>query len=86
MNESKLLFWFEELGQGHNEVVGKKGENLGEIFNLGMPVAPGFAVSLDACYRFMSETGAHEEVSRYWKKARADGRSGKRSEELEVRV
>jgi len=65
MNKNKLIFWFEEIGQAYNDMVGKKGANLGEMFKLGVPVAPGFVISLEACQRFMTETGADEQISKF---------------------
>lgn len=61
----KWLYWFEELGSGHNDLVGKKCANLGEMTRLGMKIPPGFAVSVDGYERFMAETGAGEEIRRY---------------------
>lgn len=63
MAGDKLIFWFDEIGQQHNDFVGKKGANLGEMVKLGMPVAPGFAISLDFCRRFLAETGTNEMMS-----------------------
>jgi pyruvate,water dikinase len=56
------LFWFEELGTEHNDVVGKKCANLGELTRMGLPVPSGFALTLDAYNRFLSETSAGEEI------------------------
>ncbi len=61
----QLIFWFEELGETHNDVVGKKCANLGEMIKMGLPVPPGFALSLDMYRKFIRETGAEEEMSRY---------------------
>jgi len=63
--EKKLCFWFEELGESHNNIVGKKCANLGEMFKMGLPVPPGFALSLDMYRKFIRGTGAEEEMSRY---------------------
>ncbi len=65
MGSSKLIFWFEELGQEHNDIVGKKCANLGVMTQMGMPVPPGFAISIDVYKRFIKETGAYEEISHY---------------------
>jgi pyruvate,water dikinase len=61
----KWIFWFEELGTGDNDRVGKKCANLGEMTRLGLRIPPGFAISIDGYERFMAETGAGEEVRQY---------------------
>ncbi|MBI5585048.1 MAG: hypothetical protein HY892_14645, partial [Deltaproteobacteria bacterium] len=43
----KIIFWFEELDEKHNDLVGKKCANLGQMIHLGMRVPPGFAISLE---------------------------------------
>ena len=65
MGSEKLIFWFEELGERHNDMVGKKCANLGEMVQLGLPVPPGFALSIDMYRKFIRETGAEEEMARY---------------------
>ncbi|MGD8983685.1 MAG: PEP/pyruvate-binding domain-containing protein [Desulfobacteraceae bacterium] len=65
MGSDKLIFWFEELGERHNDMVGKKCANLGEMVQLGLPVPPGFALSIDMYRKFIRETGAEEEMARY---------------------
>ena len=62
---AKWLTWFEELNSGHNDLVGKKCANLGEMTQLGMRIPPGFAISIEGYERFMAETGAGEEIRRY---------------------
>lgn len=59
------IYWFEELGSEHNDLVGKKCANLGELTRLGLLVPPGFAISVDGYDKFMSETGAGDEIRRY---------------------
>lgn len=58
----RWVYWFEEVGKEHNDVVGKKCANLGELTKLGLPVPPGFALSLDAYATFMNATGAAEDM------------------------
>ena len=65
MGSEKLIFWFEELGERHNDMVGKKCANLGEMLQLGLPVPPGFALSIDMYRKFIRETGAEEEMAGY---------------------
>lgn len=61
----KHVFWFEELGQGHCEIVGKKCGNLGEMAKIGLPVPPGFALSVEAYKDFMIQTNARREIEDY---------------------
>ena len=59
---SKWIYWFEELGSKHNDMVGKKCANLGEMTQLGMRVPPGFAICVDGYEQFMEQSGAGEEI------------------------
>jgi pyruvate, water dikinase len=63
MAAEKLVFWFEELGQEHNDMVGKKCANLGQMTRMGLAVPPGFAISIDMYRRFVNSTGATDEMS-----------------------
>lgn len=61
----KWIFWFEEIGQEHNELVGKKCANLGEMTKMGMPVPRGFSLSIKAHERFLKETNADQEIGQF---------------------
>ncbi len=61
----KLLFWLEEIGKEHNAIVGKKCANLGEMIRMGLPVPPGFAISIDMYRKFLIDTGAFQELSNF---------------------
>ena len=61
----RYIFWLEELGVEHCEIVGKKCGNLGEIAKIGLPVPPGFALSLEAYKDFMIKTNARREIENY---------------------
>lgn len=63
----KWIYWYDELGSEHNDLVGKKCANLGEMTRLGLRVPPGFAISVDGYERFMEESGAANEIRRYVK-------------------
>lgn len=65
MHSEKLIFWFYELGKEHNDIVGKKCANLGEMTRMGLSVPPGFAISLDMYREFVKETGAEDEMFSY---------------------
>jgi len=61
----RYIFWFGELGQDQNSLVGKKCANLGEIAKIGLPVPPGFALSVRAYEDFLHETKAIQEIKNY---------------------
>lgn len=65
MGPSKLILWFEEIGQEHNNIVGKKCANLGEMVRMGFPVPPGFAICIDMYKQFIEETKTADEISHY---------------------
>lgn len=65
MEEKKFIYWFEELGEEHNDLVGKKCANLGQMMRLGMNVPPGFAISLDLYKEFLRTTGLQTKLERY---------------------
>ena len=60
----KLAYWLEELSTDHNDIVGKKCANLGEMAKIGLSVPRGFALSVHAYSVFMDETGAADEISK----------------------
>ena len=64
----KYVFWFEELGQHQKSLVGKKCANLGEIAKIGLPVPPGFALSVKAYEEFLEKTNAIQEIRNYLKR------------------
>lgn len=65
MSSRKLIYWFEEVGKEYNDVVGKKCANLGEMLRMGLPVPPGFALTLDIYKKFLTDTGVGEKISSY---------------------
>lgn len=70
----RFIFWLEELGQHQNDLVGRKCANLGEIAKLGLPVPPGFALTVKAYEDFLEKTNALQEVRNYLQKF--EGRIG----------
>jgi len=38
--QDKYILWFSELGKDDTAMVGGKGANLGEMYNLNLPVPP----------------------------------------------
>ena len=53
-NNEKTSFtkWFSELNKNSGNVAGGKGANLAEIYNLGVPVPPGFVITAQA-YKYL---------------------------------
>jgi pyruvate,water dikinase len=64
----KFLYWLKELRQHHNNLVGKKCANLGEMTYLGLPVPPGFAISVKAYEYFLENTNSIQEIKDYLEK------------------
>ena len=62
--ESKIDFirWFSELNKDSGAVAGGKGANLAEIFNLKIPVPPGFVVTAQAYDYFIKKARLDEKI------------------------
>ncbi len=59
---SGSIAWFEELGRNDVARAGGKGANLGEMVGAGLPVPPGFVITVDAYRRFLRESGVGGEL------------------------
>jgi len=68
----KWIYWLRELGTEHNNIVGKKCANLGEMTKAGFHVPPGFALGVDAYDRFMKETVVTDRLLAFLKTFKAD--------------
>jgi pyruvate, water dikinase len=75
MTSTKWIYRFYELGSEHNDVVGKKCAQLGEMTRAGFNVPPGFALGLHAYEVFMKKSGAHEDIGEYLTGFEADPKS-----------
>ena len=62
--DDKLIDWLDNYQAVDNELVGKKCANLGEMARIGLPVPPGFALTLTAYQVFMAKSGVKEKISR----------------------
>jgi len=62
-----MIYWFEELGKEHNDMVGKKCANLGQMTRMGLAVPPGFAISIALYEKFIQDTGTNEKMASYVK-------------------
>ncbi len=61
--QNKIIYWFSEIGKEDIALVGGKGANLGEIYNLGIPVPPGFIISSYAYFYFIKENKLKEKIA-----------------------
>jgi len=60
--EGRVTIWYDEMDGSDFPYVGKKNANLGEMIKAGIPVAPGFAITIGANDRFITETGIKEKL------------------------
>lgn len=68
----KWIYWLKELGTEHNDIVGKKCANLGELTKAGFHVPPGFALGVGAYDRFTKETEVTDRLLQFLKTFKAD--------------
>ncbi len=54
--------WFKDLNKDSLGVAGGKGTNLGIMFNLGLPVPPGFAVTAQTYKEYLDRTGIKAKI------------------------
>ena len=64
MGATKFIVWFEDVGKGDLALVGGKGANLGEMVNAGIPVPPGFIVTVDGYFHFLEKADLRGEIER----------------------
>ena len=61
MNNTFVL-WFDEVTKEDVGTVGGKGANLGEMTRAGFPVPPGFIITAEAYYHYLTENNLNEEI------------------------
>ena len=66
MNAKEVEFvkWFSELSNKDVQIAGGKGASLGEMYNLKMPVPPGFVITAQSYSFFIEKTGINEEIKK----------------------
>jgi pyruvate,water dikinase len=57
-----LIKWFSEIGKDSGSIAGGKGANLGEIYNLKVPVPPGFVITAQAYDYFIESSGLKDRI------------------------
>jgi pyruvate,water dikinase len=68
----KWIYWLKEVGAEHNNIVGKKCANLGELTKAGFRVPPGYALGVEAYKRFMKETEVTDRLLKFLSSFYAD--------------
>lgn len=59
-----ITAWFEELSRDDVGRVGGKGANLGEMTRAGLPVPPGWVVTVESFAAFLRASGLRDEIER----------------------
>ena len=60
--KERFIAWFNELGKEDIAIAGGKGANLAEMTHAGIPVPPGFIVTSNAYFYFLSRAGLEQEI------------------------
>ncbi|MEK6897946.1 MAG: phosphoenolpyruvate synthase [Nanoarchaeota archaeon] len=61
-SDTDFIKWFFELNKGSVAVAGGKGANLGEMYNLKIPVPPGFVITAQAYDYFLEKAGLKKKM------------------------
>ncbi len=72
MNTSANILWFREIDLENVKVVGGKGGNLGEMYQLGIPVPNGFVVTVNAYFKFIEENNLKPKIQNILKTVDVD--------------
>lgn len=56
------IAWFRDLNNKDIDIAGGKGASLGEMYNAGFPIPPGFVVTAQAYKKFINQTGIAENI------------------------
>lgn len=67
-DREEYIRWFSELSKNDVKQVGGKSANLGEMYNIGMPVPPGFTTTADSYIYFLDKTGLGDKIYEMLKK------------------
>ena len=62
--EKRLTIWYDEMDGNDYPMVGKKNANLGEMIKTGIPVSPGFAITIYANEKFLVDAGIKTELEK----------------------
>ncbi len=86
MQSQKWIFWFDELCKEHNDLVGKKCANLGEMTQMGLRVPSGFAISAEAWARFAQTSGVGEKIKEFCEQHKEEFTAPTKGREASLKV
>ena len=61
-HKEKFIKWFSELNKDSGNIAGGKGANLAEIYNIEIPVPPGFVITAQAYDYFIKKAGIKDKI------------------------
>jgi pyruvate,water dikinase len=61
---SEIIKWFRETSKKDIPFAGGKGANLGEMYQAGFPIPNGFIITAQSYWKFLSETGLVDEITK----------------------
>lgn len=61
-SQNKFIYWFSKIDKNDGHLVGGKGANLGEMYNMGIPVPSGFIVSSSAYFYFIEKNNLKKKI------------------------
>ncbi len=62
MTNKPNVLWFNQLDIEDVNIVGGKGGNLGEMYNLGIPIPNGFVVTSNAYFKFIEDNNLKKQI------------------------
>ena len=62
--EQKFVLWYDEMNGSDFPHAGKKNANLGEMLKAGIPISPGFAITVHANDQFLVLTGIKDQIKK----------------------
>ena len=72
MNNTANVLWFHQIDLEDVNLVGGKGGNLGEMYQLGIPVPNGFVVTSNAYFKFVEENNLKPKIKNILKTTDVD--------------
>ncbi len=84
-NKVEFVKWFSELNKNSGKIAGGKGANLGEIYNLEIPVPPGFVITAQAYDYFIDKARLKEKIKNILEKINYENTSELNSSTEQIR-